>query len=283
MRVTDHIHAIKIPFKLSVSPTRAVERFVYAYLIYGKRICLVDAGVSGSHTQIFDYVTETGRKPEEISILLFTHSHPDHIGGSRAVKGATGCKVAAHHEAKPWIEDVERQARERPITNFHSLVEGPVDVDRVLGDGDRLDLGTGLALDVVYTSGHSRGSLSFLLREDGALFSGDAIPATGGLPIYENVSASLRSIEKLKCIKGVETLLSSWHDPQRGDRVSELMDQGLAYFQKIHTEVRKVRTDSPSLGSRELCARVLGALGFPETATLPIVVTSIEAHLRELE
>ncbi len=86
MQVTEHIHAKKIPFKLTVSPERTVDRFVYAYLIFGKQICLIDCGVSASEAMFFDYVKKMGRDPQEISMLVLTHSHPDHIGASRAVK-----------------------------------------------------------------------------------------------------------------------------------------------------------------------------------------------------
>jgi len=71
MQVTDHIHALKIHFKLLVRPGKMLDRFVYAYLIYGDQICLVDSGVAGSEVVIFDYVTHTGRDPREISRLGF--------------------------------------------------------------------------------------------------------------------------------------------------------------------------------------------------------------------
>ncbi len=161
---------------------------------------------------------------------------------------------------------------------------GPVEVDLVLRDGDTLDLGDGLTLDVVHTPGHSKGSISPLLREDGALFSGDALPMAGGLPIYDDVSSSIRSIRKLQGIKGLEVLFASWDAPHCGeDRVYELMDGGLGYFQRIHEAVRKVMADFPSLDVRELCPRALRNLGLPESATIPIVVKSIEAHLKEIE
>lgn len=283
MQVTEHIHAIKIPFKLLVSPDRTVDRFVYAYLIFGKQICLIDCGVSSSEDMIFDYVRKAGRDPQEISMLVLTHSHPDHIGASRAVKRESGCRVAAHIDAQPWIEDVELQSRERPIGNFHSLVGGSVSVDLVLRDGDNLDLGGGLKLEVIHTPGHSRGSISPLLREDGALFSGDAVPMAGSLPIYEDVLSSIRSIRKLQGVKGLKVLFASWDDPHHGDRVYELMDGALRYFQRIHEVVRKAAGDSPSLDSRELCARVLIDLGLPEIAATPMVIKSIEAHVREVE
>lgn len=284
MQVTDHIHAIKIPFELSIGPDRTVDRFVYAYLIFGKKICLIDCGVSSSEVMIFDYVRKMGRNPEEISMLVLTHSHPDHIGASRVLKRETGCQVAAHIDAQPWIEDVELQSKERPIGNFRALVGDPVKVDLVLRDGDTLDLGDGMTLEVVHTPGHSKGSISSQLREDGALFTGDAVPMAGGLPIYEDVFSSIRSIRKLQGVRGLEVLFPSWDAPHRGeDRVYQLMDGGLRYFQRIHEVVRKVAGDSPSLDARELCPRVLRNLGLPEIAAIPIVTKSIEAHVREVE
>ncbi len=280
MQVTKHVHAIKIPFRLSIAPDRALDRFVYAYLIYGERICLIDSGVSSSETMIVDYVKKTGRDPHEISMLVLTHSHPDHIGAGRAVKRETGCHVAAHIDERSWIEDVERQLRERPVANFHSLVEGPVEVDQILRDGDSLDLGSGLTLSVIHTPGHSRGSVSFLFGEDRTLFSGDAIPVAGGLPIYEDVVSSIRSIRKLGQLKGVEVLLASWGDPEKGDRLYRLMDEGLGYFQRIHEAVCKVAEESSFLHPEYVCKLVLRKLGLPDDATIPIVITSIEDHLR---
>ena len=48
MQVTETIHALKIPFKLRVGQDQTVDRFVFAYLIFGDQICLIDSGVAGS-------------------------------------------------------------------------------------------------------------------------------------------------------------------------------------------------------------------------------------------
>jgi len=268
---------------MSVSPDITVDRFVYTYLIFGKEICLIDSGVSSSEVMLFDYVRKMGRDPKEISMLVLTHSHPDHIGGGQGIVRECGCLVAAHIDAQPWIEDVELQSRERPIANFHSLVGGPVKVDLVLRDGDTLDLDDGLTLEIVHTPGHSRGSVSFVFREDGALFTGDAVPMAGGLPIYEDVLSSARSVRKLAGIEGLKVLFASWDDPHHGDRVYELMDEALRYFQRTHEAVRRVTENSPSLDAKELSSRVLKELGLPEAATPTIVVKSIEAHLMKLQ
>jgi glyoxylase-like metal-dependent hydrolase (beta-lactamase superfamily II) len=207
MQITEHVHAIKIPFQLTISPTIKLDRFVYVYLIYGKEICLIDSGVASSESVILDYISRTGRNPDEISTIVQTHSHPDHIGATRAVKAASDCLVAAHKNAKSWIEDVELQFRERPVPGFHSLVGGSVKVDRILEDGDALDLGDGLRLEVIHTPGHSGDSISLLLPEDGVLFSGDAIPLAGSIPVYEDALALAKSIEKLRSVEGIKVLL----------------------------------------------------------------------------
>lgn len=283
MQITDHIHALRIPFKLLVSEGKTLDRFVYVYLIYGKQICLIDCGVSSSDSIIFDYLKKTGRDPEEISMLVLTHSHPDHIGGAVAIKKGTGCQVCAHVDAKPWIEDVELQYKERPILNFHSLVEGPVQVDQELRDGDNLDLGDGQTLKVIHTPGHSKGSISLVYEEERALFSGDAIPMAGAVPIYEEVFPSIRSIRKLKEIKDLRILFASWDEPCEGDRLYALMDEGLSCFQSIHDVVRKERENVSSLNPLDVAAPVLKSLGHPETALIPIVIRSIEGHLKLID
>ena len=280
MKVTERIHALKIPFKLRVGPDKTLDRFVFAYLIFGDQICLIDSGVAGSEAIILDYVKQAGRDPREITRLVFTHSHADHIGGSRAIKEQTGCKVAAHIDAKPWIEDVDRQYAERPIGNFYDLVGGSIGIDLDLKDGDQLDLGDGKTLEIFHTPGHSKGAISLLDHHDMALFSGDAVPKSGTVPIYEDVATSIQSIQKLKQIKGLKILIASWDDPQLGASVYPSMDAGLQWFQQIHEAVLKETAGSEDLELKQLSARVLKRLGFPETALVPIIVTSIGAHLK---
>ena len=280
MKVTERIHALKIPFKLRVGPDKTLDRFVFAYLIFGDQICLIDSGVAGSEAIILDYVKQAGRDPREITRLVFTHSHADHIGGSRAIKEQTGCKVAAHIDAKPWIEDVDHQYAERPIGNFYDLVGGSIGIDLGLKDGDQLDLGEGKVLEIFHTPGHSKGAISLLDHHDMALFSGDAVPKSGTVPIYEDVATSIRSIQKLKQIKGLKVLIASWDDPQFGASVYPSMDAGLQWFQQIHEAVLKETAGSEDLELKQLSARVLKRLGFPETALVPIIVTSIGAHLK---
>ena len=271
MQITEHVHAVKIPFPAST-------RFVYAYLIYAKQLCMVDSGIAPAKEMIFDYLRKTGRDPKEVRWILQTHSHGDHIGLSSEIKKISGCQVAAHGAETDWIEDIDKQYRERPTPTFRTYVQNGTKVDRVVKDGEVLDLGGGESLKVIHTPGHSAGSISFIYSADGALFSGDAIPVAGGLPIYSDVFVTIQSIKKLKAVKGLKALFSSWHDPLLGERVYRTMDEALDYMQRVHEVVRQKNADEPSLEPKELTIRVLKGLGIPENLMNPIVVTTMEAH-----
>ncbi|MGM4915249.1 MBL fold metallo-hydrolase [Rhizobium sp. 768_B6_N1_8] len=43
-----------------------------------KRVILIDTGVGGALQQS---LAQAGTKPEEVTDILITHSHPDHMGG----------------------------------------------------------------------------------------------------------------------------------------------------------------------------------------------------------
>lgn len=278
MQITENIHALKIPFHVA-TPQGKIPRFVYVYLIYGEMICLIDSGVASSEALIFDYIRKTGKNPEDISLLVLTHSHPDHIGAAQAIKSASNCKTAAHAAERAWIEDVDIQARERPVPCFFSLVGGSVKVDLTLKDGDVLDLGKDLTLEAIHTPGHSKGSISLWLQEEKALFSADAVPIPGDLPIYEDILESAKSIKRLKALEGIEFLLSSWDDPRKAEHAYETMDEGLKYLQEIHKSVLKIAKNSRDLDPLELCRLVLKDLGMPETIANPLVAKSFQASI----
>jgi len=282
MQVTEHIHAIKIPFKIPIGPQLSLDRFVYAFLIYGSRICLIDTGVNSAETTIFEYLHKTGRRPKEIDMIILTHSHPDHIGAAHSIKKATGCLIAAHFGDKNWIEDVDRQCRERPVPGFHSLVGGPVDINRMVEEGDILELGDGLSLEVFHTPGHSEGSISLWLPADRALFCGDAVPLPGDLPIYDDYKKSVCSIMKLKSLTGIHTLLSAWDDPRKGDSIYQLMGESISFLQRIHELVARNVTSDTAPEIKDLCRQVAISLGLPASAATPMLARSLQANLRTL-
>ncbi len=281
MKITEHIHALKIRFQLNIRPGISIPRFVYVYLVYGqKEVWLIDTGVGGSEDEILDYVKATARHPADISVIMQTHSHPDHIGATKAIQRTTGCAVVAHERERMWIEDTELQCQQRPVPGFHSLVGGSVKVDRSVEDGDVLQLDNGLRLHVLHTPGHSQGSLSLWCPSEKVLICGDAVPVTGSIPIYEDPDQSARSIKRLIEIEEVEVLLSSWDEPRYASEAKTVLVRSLDYLHQIHEAVLRSVESGSTPDSLDLCLRVLGELGLPEAAVSPLVAQTFLAHVR---
>lgn len=280
MQVTNRIHALKVPFEVPVSPEVKVERHAFVYVILGDGIYLVDSGVAGAEVIIYEYIRKLCRDPEDIAHLILTHSHPDHIGSARAIKEKTGCTVWAHKLEQGWIENVEQQFMERPVPGFHSLVGGSVDVDELVDDGDVVELESGIELRVMHTPGHSRGSVSFGFEQEKALFTGDALIAQGDMPIYEDVSSSLKSITALQKIADIEILLSSWEPPIRGrEEIRLRIEESLVYLERIHSTVKKYGARYEQLDVMTLCRDVVNDLGLPPFSINPLVAQAFASSL----
>jgi glyoxylase-like metal-dependent hydrolase (beta-lactamase superfamily II) len=281
MQITPTIHALRHSFRLPVAPGIALERFVYSYLICGETITLIDTGTAGCEVQIFDTIRSIGRDPSEIALIILTHSHPDHIGAARAIRQATGCTIAAHPAERAWIEDVELQNRERPVPGFSALVGGSVQLDCELTDGDSIEPDETRAGEmlVLHTPGHSPGSISLFMHSEGALFSGDAIPVAGDLPVYDDALASMNSAKRLRGLTGVRVLLPAWAEPTKGEEAYRQMDRAVEYLQTIHEAVlTSAGSGSPDL--MELTRKTATALGLPPLAVNPLLTRTFAANMR---
>jgi glyoxylase-like metal-dependent hydrolase (beta-lactamase superfamily II) len=125
-------------------------------------------------------VVDPGEEPDRIlsalessgataEAILITHCHFDHIGAVAPVAAATGATVYCPEIEKPVLADIMSFV---PWEGF-----GPFDsyeADETLSGGEALEL-AGLELDVIFTPGHSPGHLTYSVRGEDAVFSGDVL------------------------------------------------------------------------------------------------------------
>jgi glyoxylase-like metal-dependent hydrolase (beta-lactamase superfamily II) len=258
----------------------SVDRFAFVYIIFGDSIHLIDSGVAGAESTIWDYIKKQGHEQKEVSTLILTHSHPDHIGAAKSIKRQTGCTIFAHKHEQKWIEDTEQQFDDRPVPGFQTLVEGSVGVDRLVEGGEILELEKNIICKAIHTPGHSKGSISLLFEEEKSLFTADALAFPGDLPIYEDISTCITSITTLQKIENIENLFSSWEPPIQGqEKIRKRMDESIAYLKRIHTAVINNISNVKDQNIMELCQKVVSELGLPPFAANLLVAKAFASSI----
>ena len=155
-----------------------------AYLLVGSTLTLVDTGMPGSTDTILGYVEGLGLSAENLSHIIITHCHLDHVGSLAALKARTSAQVLAHPGDAPLISG-EQSPPPAPSALMRFLfwlvaplvpAPEPVPVDLTVQDGDHLGTAGPLGdATVVHVPGHSPGSIALHLPSERLLICGDTI------------------------------------------------------------------------------------------------------------
>ena len=126
-----------------------------------KQGIIIDPG--GEANKILKKVSDLGL---DIKLIALTHGHVDHVGALKDVKEATNAEVVIH------ADDVKALRNWALAIAFGLFSPMPSSPDRLLNDGDSLDIGA-LHFEVLHTPGHTKGGIC--LSGEGVVFSGDTL------------------------------------------------------------------------------------------------------------
>jgi glyoxylase-like metal-dependent hydrolase (beta-lactamase superfamily II) len=152
------------------------------------KLTLIDTGLPRSAVRVFGAIERIGRRPEDLTQIVITHYHHDHAGSLAAVVERTAAQVLAHALDAPVVRgeqppgNADRSGIARLLTPFlgkSARAPAPARVDRVLSDGDEIELDGGAR--VVHGPGHTPGSIALYLPGRRVLFAGDAASNALGL------------------------------------------------------------------------------------------------------
>jgi glyoxylase-like metal-dependent hydrolase (beta-lactamase superfamily II) len=79
------------------------------YLIKEEGLILVDAGAPKQGKKFRKLLNDLSIEPRDISLILLTHGHWDHIASISEFKKLTGCKVAINQHEKDWVEQPQKR------------------------------------------------------------------------------------------------------------------------------------------------------------------------------
>jgi hydroxyacylglutathione hydrolase len=105
----------------------------------------------------------------KVEAILLTHCHFDHVGAVAPVATVTGAPVYCPELERPVLADVMAYV---PYPGF-----GPYEsyeADELVKGGEVLEL-AGMTIDVIFTPGHSPGHVTYSIRGEEAMFSGDVL------------------------------------------------------------------------------------------------------------
>ena len=127
------------------------------------RALIVDPGDEAE--KILGPVGELGL---DVEAILVTHCHFDHIGAVAPVAHETGALVYCPVIETPVLADIMSWVP-GPFGPFESY-----DADETVAGGETLQL-AGFEIEVIFTPGHSPGHVTYSIRDEAAIFSGDVL------------------------------------------------------------------------------------------------------------
>lgn len=138
------------------------------YILYNEETMeglVVDPSFSPEH-----YIKAIEEKKIHLTSIFLTHAHVDHMAGMNELRKAfPKARMYMDKRDQPFLRDPEK--------NLSYMFPTPTlvdDADVWVKDGDEIET-SGYTFQVIDTSGHTPGGISFYLKKEGIVFTGDSL------------------------------------------------------------------------------------------------------------
>ena len=146
----------------------AIQENTYVLYNDDHKAIIIDPGCyfSAEQETLKNFIKDTGLTPER---LLNTHSHLDHVFGNKWVHDTWGLEMWLHPDEEQMLKlaPISGEKWGLPFDNY----KGPL---HFLNHGDTVKLGDD-ELKVLFTPGHSPGSICFYCEKQKILIGGDVL------------------------------------------------------------------------------------------------------------
>ena len=224
---------------------RVADGLVNWYLVKdGGEVALVDAGWPRSWPHVKEALGQIGASPGDVTAVVLTHAHPDHLGAAEKVRQELGVTVYAYRDEVPRTHGKAKGSSpftlvpglaptlwRPPAFGFvmHATVNGFM-TPKWVGDVTSFDADSPIdapgGLRAVPTPGHTEGHVALVLEEHGVVFTGDSIATLNVLTRDEGAQIMpdqlngdpQRTRESLSALAGIDasTVLPGHGDPFEG-------------------------------------------------------------------
>lgn len=162
-------------------PVTGWQEFVSVYVLGNEYKTLIDAGPRSGAEALIDGLKELEVDRDKVSYILLTHVHIDHAGATGDLLDyLPNTKVIVHPKGAPHLSDPEKlwQGSLQTTEELAEMQGRPQNVpqERIspVEEATTIRLGNDFELEVIHTPGHASHHMSFLERNTGMLFAGEA-------------------------------------------------------------------------------------------------------------
>ena len=140
------------------------------YILYDKtkECVIIDPGCydNNERQELADFIKSEDLKPVK---LLNTHCHVDHVVGNTFVAKKYNIGLEIHKEDLQMLHSLPQ------VSHLYGLnTEESVEPSNFLNEGDKIKFGNS-ELEILFTPGHSPGSICFVSKEDKFIIGGDVL------------------------------------------------------------------------------------------------------------
>jgi glyoxylase-like metal-dependent hydrolase (beta-lactamase superfamily II) len=200
------------------------------YLIdFAGVLVLIDSGAGRSFNQLISNIELLGLNPSNISHLILTHSHIDHIGSAPLFRKQYGTKILIHELDASAVETGDSI---KTAANWYGADFPPTAIDqRLKGARGILKFGTD-SLSWMHTPGHTPGSISLYLdREHKRILFGQDIHGPFNKAFGSDINAWKKSMHALLTLDADILCEGHFGIYQPKDRVREYIERYLEEYE----------------------------------------------------
>jgi len=163
---------------------------------------LIDTGYISGFDETEKSITELGVKLSDISLIISTHTHCDHIGGNNLIQQKSGCDIALHKVGKYFIDSRDDWST---WWRYYNQEAAFFNCTRSLEDGEIITLGPH-KFKVIYTPGHASDGIVLYNQQEKILISSDTLWQTDMAVMTLRVEGSRALFHMQESLQKIETL-----------------------------------------------------------------------------
>jgi len=245
------------------TPTLPPANHTNCYVVGESRLLVVDPGsdVPNERVLLESLLGRLLRGGARLEAVVLTHHHEDHVDGVSWLRRSFDVEVWAHPETV-------------------ARLEGAIEIDRELEDGDRLEVDDDHPVRLFHTPGHAPGHLAFYHEPSRVLLAGDLVASRGTIvidPDDGDMGAYLRSLARIDGLD-LRAIL-----PAHGQPISDphrLLQEYREHRWDREAQVLDALRDAERPAAPDDLVSVVYA--DKPASVWPIAVRSLESHLLHL-